>query len=148
MNLLTGSGLEEDWLTEKQKKVLKLREKGYTQSEIARKTDTTRSNICVIEKNARRNIEKSKNTLEIAKLLKYPVRFEIDREVDIYDIPRIIFRKADDKNIKINISGPELLRKVREKANLAFEDNKLIGKVEVGISRDGSLAINGVRKAR
>ncbi len=134
---------KENWLTEKQKKILKLREEGYTQKEIAEKMDTTRSNISVIEKNARRNIEKSEKTLEIAELLKSPIKFEIDSEVDIHDIPRIIFRKADEENIKINLSGPELLRKVRKKADSAFKDKKLKGKIEVGISQDGTLQIQG-----
>lgn len=136
---------EENWLTEKQKEVLKLREKGYTQNEIAKKMGTTRSNISVIEKNARRNIAKSEKTLEIADLLKAPIKFEIDREVNIHDIPRIIFRKADEKNIKIKLSGPELLRKVREKADSAFKDKKLVGKIKVGISQDGSVNLQGIK---
>lgn len=137
--------VEENWLTQKQKKILKLREEGHTQSEIAEKMETTRSNISVIEKNARRNISKSEKTLEIAELIKAPIKLKIDREVDIHDIPRIIYRKADEENIKINLSGPELLKKVREKADTAFEDKKLIGEIEIGISKKGNVRIQGVK---
>lgn len=136
---------KKSWLTDKQKKILELREEGYSQSEIAEKLDTTRSNISVIEKNAKQNIKKSEKTLEIAELIKSPKKFEIDEEVDIHDIPRIIYRKADDENIKINLPGPELLKKVREKADQAFEDKKLIGEIEIGISKKGNVRIQGVK---
>ncbi len=122
-------------------RILELREKGLSQSEIADKMGTTRSNISAIEKNARRNIKKSENTLEIAEMLKFPVTFEIEGEGDIHDLPRKIYERGDEEDIKIKLSSPELLEKLREKADSALEDKEVVGKVKIGISREGGISI-------
>lgn len=129
------------WLTEKQKKVLRMREEGKSQAQIANEMGTTRSNISAIENNARKNIEKSERTLELAEILKSQIKFTIEKPVDIYDIPRIVFKKGDEENIKINLTGPELLRKVKRKAEPVLQGKELKGGITVGISQDGEVRI-------
>lgn len=132
----------EHWLTEKQVEVLRLREDGKPQSEIAEMMGTTRSNISAIERNARRNIEKSKATLEMAKVLKAPVNLEIEKGVGLYAIPKLVFERGDDENINIDLSGPELLRKIRNKADPALKGKEVVGKLTIGISREGEVNIS------
>lgn len=139
---------EDHWLTEKQSEVLKLREEGLSQSEIAERMGTTRSNISAIERNARRNIRKSRRTLELAEVLKAPVIFEIEEGVDLYDVPRIIFEKGDEEGINVNLSGPELLRKAREDADPALQQKEVLGKIKVGITRDGEVNIEAEKPSQ
>lgn len=129
------------WLTDKQIEILKLRESGLSQSEIAERLGTTRSNVSAIERNARRNIQKSERTLELAKVLKAPVTLEIGKGTELYEIPRIVFDKGDEEDININLNGPKLLRKVREDADAVLQKKKVVGKIKVGISRDGEVSL-------
>ncbi|KXA96620.1 hypothetical protein AKJ38_02980, partial [candidate division MSBL1 archaeon SCGC-AAA259I14] len=98
-------------------------------------------NVSAIERNARRNIQKSERTLELAKVLKAPVTLEIGKGTELYEIPRIVFDKGDDEDININLNGPKLLRKVREDAAAVLQKKKVVGKIKVGISRDGEVSL-------
>jgi Tfx family DNA-binding protein len=44
--------------------VLRLRQSGLTQEDIARRIKTTRANVSLIEKRARENIDRSRETLK------------------------------------------------------------------------------------
>lgn len=105
---------------------------------------TTRSNISTIEKNARRNLEKSRKTIEIAKALKAPLTFEIGEGLSLYDLPELIYSKADEEGTKINMDGPELLRKIRKNADGVLNDKQTTGKIRIGIRRNGKVNIGAV----
>lgn len=133
---------DEHWLTEKQMEVLKLREKGLSQSEISERMDSTRSNISAIERNARKNIEKSRRTLEAAKVLRAPISLEISEGTKIYDIARIIFEKGNEEDIDINLSGPELLREVRKNVKSALQEKKIQKPIKIGINERGEVSVS------
>lgn len=120
-----------------------MREKGKPLKEIAEKMGTTKSNISAIERSARKNIEKSRRTLELAKVLKTPLIFEINGRIDLFKVPRLIYEKADLEGIKVRKGGPELLKEIREEANAAIENRKVTGTIKVGITREGEIRIEG-----
>ncbi len=57
-------------LTDKEIKVLELRQKGLTQIEVAEKLRISQAAVSSFEKNAYRKIQDAERTLEIAKRLK------------------------------------------------------------------------------
>jgi transcriptional regulator with XRE-family HTH domain len=63
------------FLTKRQLAVLRLRQAGLTQEEIARRIKTTRANISLIEKRARENVERSKETIREWNSVISPVEF-------------------------------------------------------------------------
>jgi len=64
-------------LTDRQMHVLRLRNDGHSQEEIALKFGTTKQNISAIEKMARKNIERAENTIKFIKTLEAPVWFDV-----------------------------------------------------------------------
>lgn len=101
--------MDKSFLTEQQFKVLKLRRKGLTQKEISHILGTTRVNVSTIEKRAKDNIEKSKNTLRKWNKLISPLRIDILEGVDVLDIPKKIFNAINEKDIKLKYNTIELI---------------------------------------
>ncbi|MEM2989868.1 MAG: Tfx family DNA-binding protein, partial [Halobacteria archaeon] len=78
-------------LTEGQKKVLKLRDEGYTQREIAQILGTSRANVSIMEKRAKLNLEKARATIKEYSILVAPVRVRIKKGMDVLSVPKLIF---------------------------------------------------------
>ncbi len=81
-------------LTGRQIEVLKLKRKGLSQADIARKLKTTRGNISTIENTALKNIEKAEKTLKLYRALEAPVWMTVPSGTDLYEIPQMIFKEA------------------------------------------------------
>ena len=64
-------------LTERQVEVLKLREQGQTQQEVAEQLGTTDSNISAIERAAEQNVTKARRTLALVRTI-----LRVDRSPD------------------------------------------------------------------
>ena len=56
--------MKEGLLTDRQKEVLRYRKQGLTQQQIADIIDTSKANVCTIEKSAMENIRRAKETLD------------------------------------------------------------------------------------
>lgn len=99
------------FLTPRQLEILKLRQAGKTQEEIAGLLGTTRENISIAEKRARENVKKARRTLEAYERL---TAIEVDLK-DIKDpvkIPRAIFTEADRRSIKVAHSATDILEMI------------------------------------
>ena len=134
--------IEKSFLTEKQTKVLRLRAKGKTQAEIARKLQTSRSNIHSLEKRAKENIEKSENTLKISKKIKSPVTAKIKINEDIMEASKKLLSKADEKGIHVSSDIPELISKIRNEAKDKLEGRRAIKEIELYLSPNGKVQIS------
>ena len=99
----------ESFLTETQIKVLKLRRKGLTLEEIAKLMNTTKANICMIEKRARENIEKARNTLLIYQSIVAPLRFRVKEGTDVFQIPKMIYERCNNLGIHVRYNSLELI---------------------------------------
>lgn len=130
------------FLTEKQIKVLRLREEGKTQAEIARKLQTSRSNIHSIEKRAKENIEKAENTLQISKKIKSPVMVKIKINEDIMEGSKKLLSKADEKEIHVSSDMPELISKIRNEAEGKLEGRRAIKEIELYLSQNGKVQVS------
>ncbi len=112
----------DSFLTEKQKKVLELREKGKTQKEISNLIDTSRSNISLIEKRARENISKSKKTLEEYKKIISPINIKVKEGEDVLEVPKKVFEKANKNEIKVKLDTVEIIEKIEQNENVLLDN--------------------------
>ncbi len=143
--ILTFFGLmeeEKSFLTKEQLQVLKLREKGMTQTEIAKKFGTSRSNIYSIEKRAKRNIERARKTLELSKKIRSPVVVKIGINEDIINGVGKFFSKADEAGIHVSADTPELISKIREEVGNRLEGRRAIEGIELCLTSDGKVFIS------
>jgi Tfx family DNA-binding protein len=126
-------------LTVEQKKVLKLRDEGYTQREIAQILGTSRANISTIEKRARLNLEKAKATIKEYSILLAPVRVRIKKGVDVINIPKLIFRQADKRGIKVRLNSLDLIARINAEKKDKIENRVIAEDFEVYIAKNGEI---------
>jgi len=134
--------IEESFLTEKQVEVLRLRAEGQTQAEIARELQTSRSNIHSIEKRAKENVEKAKNTLKISKKIESPVSVKIKINEDIMNSSKKLLSKADEKGIHVSSDMPEIISKIRKEAKGKLEGRRAVEKIELYLSPKGKVLVS------
>jgi Tfx family DNA-binding protein len=97
------------FLTEQQIKILRLRAKGLKQSEIAELLGTSRANISILERRALEKIEKARNTLLLWEQINSKISVEVRKGEDIFEVPDRLFKKADEKGIKVPYSSAEII---------------------------------------
>ena len=127
------------FLTERQIQVLKMREKGLKHKEIAEEFGTTRSNVYILEKKAKENLKKAKNTIRIWREIRSVLEYEIRKDKDVFEIPEEVYREADHKDVKIDMDSTEMVNFLREKGVVNGRRVNKEGKLFV--LKDGSVTI-------
>ena len=128
-------------LTDRQIQVLKLRSRGITQERVARQLKTTRENISILESRARRNIKKAKATIEILEDLGMATRITIKPETPVLEISKIILKKADDANVRLQLDCIDLLEKIKIKAKNKIKAKKVVQPISVVLLPYGDLLV-------
>lgn len=141
--LLAEAGFDpdENVLTRRQAHVLALRERDYSQEEIAAILGTTRANISSVESSARRNVRRAEETVGVAAALRAPVRVRISPGTDLFDVPDAVFRACDDAGTKVAHPSAEIVRAVRHDAEEAIENDRIVKPLFVGVDGEGSITI-------
>ncbi|AXI24680.1 transcriptional regulator [Methanofervidicoccus sp. A16] len=129
----------ESFLTDTQIKVLKLRRKGLTLEEIANLMNTTKANICMIEKRARENIEKAKNTLKIYESIIAPLRLTVKENTDVFQIPKMIYEECNKLNIHVKYNSLELVDLIYRNMKDNIERRIVKKPFIVSVSEDGDI---------
>lgn len=127
-------------LTERQLLVLKLRGRGYTQEEIARKLRTSRENVTITEKRARANVDRARATLEAFELLD-PIEIKISAGSDVFQLPRMIFGEADRHGIRVLHNTTSLVGMLRRRAGDRISGNKVAEEFLVLLLRSGRVRV-------
>lgn len=128
-------------LTERQVEVLKLKRKGLSQADIARKLKTTRGNISTIENTALKNIEKAERTLKLYRALEAPVWMTVPSGTDLYEIPQMIFKEADRKKIKIGMDSATVIIRLKTDAPDRIAHRVTSGDINVSVDASGNVTI-------
>jgi Tfx family DNA-binding protein len=128
-------------LTDRQIQVLKLRSRGITQERVARTLKTTRENVSILESRARRNIKKAKATIEILEDLGMATRITIKPETPVLEISKIILKKADDANVRLQLDCIDLLEKIKIKAKNKIKAKKVVQPISVVLLPYGDLLV-------
>lgn len=132
---------EQSFLTEQQVEVLRLREQGLKQREIAERIGTTRANVSIIEKRARQNIDRAYETIRLWNKLRAPIRITVPPETDVFDIPKIVYDGVEGERIKIVEDSVQLVARVQEEAGDKIRRRRLIEELEVYVGEDGRLTV-------
>lgn len=128
-------------LTKKQIEILKLRSKGHSQSDIAKKLGTSRANVSAIEKSAWGNVKKAENALKIIDSIKAELHLTINKNTDLYDVVGIIYKKSNEKNIRIPYNGPMLTNIIADKAGDQIRGRRIINELEIYVTEKGEIII-------
>jgi Tfx family DNA-binding protein len=128
-------------LTDRQIQVLKFRNRGLTQEETAKQLKTTRENISILESRARRNINRARATIENLEDLGLAARLQVKPETPVLDIAKIILRKADSLNVRMQLDCIDLLEKVKMKARNKIKSKKVVKTISITLLPYGDLII-------
>jgi len=128
-------------LTERQIEVLKLRSQGLTQEEVAKRLNTTRENISILEKRAYRNIKLARETLTALKNFGVAVSVVIKPGTHLVDVPRIILNKADEANIKVKANFTRIYDEIIFKASDKVKRTRVIRQITVKILPNGDFTV-------
>jgi Tfx family DNA-binding protein len=128
-------------LTDRQIQVLKLRSRGITQERVARQLKTTRENVSILESRARRNIKRAKATIEILEDLGMATRITIKPDTPVLEMSKLILKKADDANVRLQLDCIDLLEKIKIKAKNKIKAKKVISPISVVLLPYGDLLV-------
>jgi Tfx family DNA-binding protein len=136
-----GFDPDESVLTRRQAEVLALRERDVRQSTIADLLGTSRANVSSIESSARDNVRKARETVAFAEALTAPVRVEVDRDTDLYDVPRLVYDACDEAGVKVNHTAPDLMKLISDAAGDAIKGREVQASLLVGVTTDGTVRV-------
>ncbi len=121
--------------------VLRLRQSGLTQEEIARRIKTTRANVSLIEKRARENIDRSRETLKEWESIVSPVRVAVKKGTDVIKIPELVFAEADKQGIHVKSNSLDLITRIKKDKGSVISNRTLDEDVEIDITDSGEVNI-------
>ncbi len=128
-------------LTKIQLEVLKLRIAGLTQEEVAGRLGTTRQNVSLVERRARRNVEKAEETIAAYKRLNIAASITLKPTTHLVDVPRMLVDAADAAGVRISGDFSQVYRDLRRCAGDRIKGPRVAEAVEVHILRDGEIFV-------
>jgi Tfx family DNA-binding protein len=121
--------------------VLRLRQEGLTQDDIAKRIKTTRANVSLIEKRARENIDRSKETLKEWNSIISPVRLVIKAGTDVMKVPEQVFDEADKASIHVRVNSLDLLTRIKKEKGNIISNRSLTEDLEIDIAESGEVTL-------
>lgn len=131
--------MKDGLLTERQKEVLRYRKQGLTQQQIANLINTSKANVCTIEKSAMENIRRAKETLEFLYTLDATHLCTIPGGTDLLEFVPLIYREAEKLGIKVRYDTISLINKIREAVPERFKARFVKENINVYITEEGEL---------
>lgn len=136
-----GFDADQSVLTRRQAEVLALREREFSQREIADALGTSRANVSSIESSARQNVQKARETVAVADALAAPVQVHIDAGTDLFDVPDRVYARCDEAGTKVSQSSAALVREVRSQLPDAVEDHTVLTPIRIAVTANGAIRI-------
>ncbi|MCS7107300.1 MAG: Tfx family DNA-binding protein [Acidilobaceae archaeon] len=127
------------FLTKRQLEVLRLRLQGHTQAAVASSLKTTRENVAVVERRARRNVQRAVYTLLTYLELSCKTKVELKKGESPTLAAKKVLREASSLGIKLKDHLPELAQLLLKVSG--EENGKLKRDVVVYISARGSVSM-------
>jgi len=128
-------------LTKRQWRVVKLRSTGLTQTQVAKKLQTTRENVTILERRANDNLRAAKATLAAMERLSGSRELVIPSGVSVFEATSMILRRADVLQTKVKLNADAILATLRARHKGRIRGHHLIVAIRVKIESDGSLKI-------
>lgn len=121
--------------------VLRMRQEGLTQDDIAKRINTTRANVSLIEKRARENIDRSRETLKEWNCIISPVRLVIKAGTDVMKVPEQVFDEADKASIHVRVNSLDLLTRIKKEKGNIISNRSLTEDLEIDIAESGEVTL-------
>jgi hypothetical protein len=121
--------------------VLRYRDQGLTQAEVAKRLSTSRENVCEIERRARLKIDAARATLAALDMLDSNGVVTLRAGLSIYEAVSRIFLRADILEIKLRITGDDLLAAIRSRYRVKIRGHHFISSVKAEVCEDGSVSL-------
>lgn len=128
-------------LTARQWQVMRLRATGLTQAQVAKRLQTSRENISIIERRAHENLRSARATLEALQQLSDSRELVVPSGTSIFEATSMILRRADALAIKLKISADSILAHLRTRCRGRIRLHHLTSVIRVEIRKDGSIII-------
>lgn len=119
-----------------------MRREGRTLAEIAARLRTSRSNISAILRTAEENVNKARNTLKLIETIRWPIKIDVRAGSNIYEVSERVFKRADERRIKIAHNYSDLVRLITE--TLGWENlkrRKTLRNFSVMVSKEGMVEV-------
>lgn len=129
------------FLTDRQVEVLTLREKEYTQQEMAEVLGTTDSNVSAIERAAEENVEKAHRTLEFIRTLRAPAQLTVPEGTYFDDLVDEVYSRGDEAGIKVAYCRPELYAHLYGSLEEYTSQNQLDMSATIGLTKEGDVEV-------
>jgi HTH-type transcriptional regulator, fmd operon transcriptional regulator len=130
-------------LTEKQFRILSLRSRGFSQSEIAGELKLSRASVSMIERRARKKIEQAKQTIKIYNLVQTQHDVTIEVGTRLLEVPMVVLKEADRAGIHLKSNMVEILRIVKSRASDSLsQDGRTIKKISFSFNERGKLLLH------
>jgi len=131
------------FLTERQIRVLQMRQKGMSQQQIADLMGTTRSNVSILERRAHQNIARAERTLMQWTMLRAPISIKAKAGTDVFDLPRAIFAAADELGIRLPVTSLDIVVQLKRRAPRLFKRRALEREVLISVTEEGEVMVDG-----
>lgn len=133
--------IEDSLLTERQLEVLKMRNKGCSQQEVADILGTTRSNISILEKRAHQNILRAERTLQQWMMIQAPISLKVPAGTDVFDLPKMIFDAADKRSIELPVTSLDIVVQLRRKSPRLFRKRAVQKDIDIYVTGNGEILV-------
>jgi HTH-type transcriptional regulator, fmd operon transcriptional regulator len=141
-----SSKFSDSFLTERQLNVLQMRLSGRSQQEVADSLGTTRSNISILEKRAHQNIARAERTLQQWMMLRAPIYLHARAGTDVFELPKMIFAAADEKQMLLPITSLDIVVQLRRKAPRLFKKRSLERDAMIFVTEEGEVLVEGIEE--
>ena len=132
------------FLTKRQLEVLQMRHQGLSQQDVADRLGTTRSNISILEKRARQNIDRAERTVQQWMMIRAPITLEAAAGTDVFNLPKIIFAAADKCGILLPVTSLDVVVQLRRKAPGLFNKRALERDARIYVNENGEIMVEEV----
>jgi len=128
-----------DLLTRRQKEILRYRAQGLTQQQIADITNTSKSNISIVERSARENIQRAKEALDFLHTLNALPLCTLKENSDLFDGVSFIQEEAAKTGIPVTLDPLDLINRIRSGFPQRIHGRHIREDIEVFLRNDGEL---------
>ncbi|MBS3760381.1 Tfx family DNA-binding protein [Halodesulfurarchaeum sp.] len=129
------------FLTERQVAVIRRREDGATDEEIATALDTTVAGVEQLEETALENIQRAYRTVRVAESLRSDVRVQAEAGMALLDVVRELRSAGDLAGIQLGTTESRLHDELAEILEPVRQNNTLTEDVELAIDNDGAVSL-------
>ena len=131
-------------LTKKQVRVLELRARGMTLTQIAEVLGVTPSTVSKILKSAEATVERCRATIELYESITSPPLKVLARAGSkLEEVVEEVYRRANEEGIKVRLGSLQLYEHLARALGKVVRDGVLVKDVVIVITRGGDVEVKG-----